>query len=1349
MKTTKTQSLSLSDKRPIPSLLRKISDHLNTLRQLFLLSLCMLLTFSLKAQLNGKYTIDPSKSATKLNYKDFHSAVSDLDSGKRYDGGTVNGKGVSGSVVFTVAKDIYHEQIEITAITGASASSTVAFISASSDSTQAVLTYSSSSSASDYTLSLNGASYVTFQKMTISRLLNGTNAIIIRNGSTHNSFNHNLIIGNTSGYFIVQFRNSVSSVFNSYNLFDGNHIKSGKWAIYTTTAGNMDSFNTFKNNIIDSVQDGIAIDAQWGLNFSNNFYSDYDTNLSDIASFRDCGKASIFSNHFLFIISGAVVFADFTGSATVRSNIYNNSIIVSDQNPGNTIPLHLEQANYVNFYFNSLSYTGVDNNTTGFGIINIADANKTNSLNFVNNNIYFTNTNPVSTTGNLIYSADANSINTLDYNNYYNNGYAFKGKYNSSMNITFSGWQTSTGFDKNSITTDPAFYNKRKNLRITNKNMVAGTALSGISKDLINRPRASIPSIGAYEYEAPTVLKAGFKYTFTRANCTDSFAMVTFTDTSISSNPSDSMSWFWDPGNGKYSTNQKVTFVFNKEGAYKIKLKIKTLSGVSDSVEKTVNIYLVPSFDIQLQNICDTLTTVSFKDTVYAGYGASIASYSWDFGDGNSSSLSNPTHTYTAGKGSYTIKSTITTYGGCSKTISMTIYPAIIKPTVTATVKSCGVVSFSNNSVTDINHNYNRVWDYGDNNFSYGNGGVYKYRLGGTYHYSLKISTNGCSKTFYDSVKVAQYVFIGGFFKAINTCSPDSVIFLDSSISKYGTSPYSYGIAFGDSVFSFGLSSIPSVYSHKYPGPGTYYVRHFITDKNGCSNLYQQKITITQDLKAIFNYQNTCKGIVIFTDKSEGYTGNISGWHWDFGDGDTSVIQNPQHSYKKDGTYNVKLTVKNSTCTDIITNKIFVNTIFKPSITAVSLSCLADSIILAGKELNNLTGLYYWWTIPGEKIDSLKNGKSNLTFKFAHGGYKKILLRIGNTAGCSDTVSTTIFIDSACVWPGDADYNKKVNIKDILPIGIAYGLTGTTRPNASINWNAQPAYDWSKTFKAGNNYKHADCNGDGVVDTADLKAITKNFGKTHPKTEQIASGNPNDPPLSIVFNKDSAAAGDTVVAMINLGSSLINAKNIYGITVSLSYKSKNIPKLILTDFSKCWLGTLNNNLFALTHYDSAGNSIDVGLSRTDHKSVSGFGQIGTVSIVMTDNLAGKREVTDLFHLYISDYKAIDDIETDIPLNPISDSILVYQYKNGIQENNPVNYEMVIFPNPAKEYLHVAMNHSKIKNIVIEDMTGKCMYRQTVNGKSDADIVTSDLSKGLYIINIITDQGSYAARFVKD
>jgi PKD repeat protein len=61
--------------------------------------------------------------------------------------------------------------------------------------------------------------------------------------------------------------------------------------------------------------------------------------------------------------------------------------------------------------------------------------------------------------------------------------------------------------------------------------------------------------------------------------------------------------------------------------------------------------------------------------------------------------------------------------------------------------------------------------------------------------------------------------------------------------------------------------------------------------------------------------------IVHFTN---GSTGNPNSWKWYFGDGNTSTLENPQHTYNADGKYTVKLVSKSNTSEDSITKIDFI-----------------------------------------------------------------------------------------------------------------------------------------------------------------------------------------------------------------------------------------------------------------------------------------------------------------------------------------------------------------------------------------------------------------------------------------
>jgi PKD repeat protein len=118
----------------------------------------------------------------------------------------------------------------------------------------------------------------------------------------------------------------------------------------------------------------------------------------------------------------------------------------------------------------------------------------------------------------------------------------------------------------------------------------------------------------------------------------------------------------------------------------------------------------------------------------------------------------------------------------------------------------------------------------------------------------------------------------------------------------------SYEWDFGDNTTANGTTV-----SHAYTKAGTYIVTLTVTDNDG--NKATQSIAITVlSLKPIasFTYtptNPTTADTIQFTDQSYDPDGNITAWHWDFGDGTTSNAQNPTHRYTQAGTYTVTLTV--------------------------------------------------------------------------------------------------------------------------------------------------------------------------------------------------------------------------------------------------------------------------------------------------------------------------------------------------------------------------------------------------------------------------------------------------------
>ncbi|MFN4249307.1 MAG: PKD domain-containing protein [Flavipsychrobacter sp.] len=190
---------------------------------------------------------------------------------------------------------------------------------------------------------------------------------------------------------------------------------------------------------------------------------------------------------------------------------------------------------------------------------------------------------------------------------------------------------------------------------------------------------------------------------------------------------------------------------------------------------------------------------------------------------------------------------------------------------------------------------------------------------------------------------------------------------------------------------------------------GTY--KGFSKSTEGCyTDTFSVVVSLSPQAQADFSY-NAILGCdadtVKFTDQSNG----INIWNWNFGDGGTSNIDNPTHTYPaSSGTYNVKLVVSNGTCADSVTKQIVLN---HPLVADFDMS--VDSIC-QGKLVtftNNSSATpatlptYFWDFKDGNTSDQY-----NVTHTFLNYGVYNIEMTITDYLGCKKTATKTLVVDS-------------------------------------------------------------------------------------------------------------------------------------------------------------------------------------------------------------------------------------------------------------------------------------------------------------------------------------------------
>lgn len=416
---------------------------------------------------------------------------------------------------------------------------------------------------------------------------------------------------------------------------------------------------------------------------------------------------------------------------------------------------------------------------------------------------------------------------------------------------------------------------------------------------------------------------------------------VQFTDQSSNG----ATSWSWNFGDGQTATNQHPSHTYTTAGSYTVSLTASNTNG-NDIEEKlnyiTVNaITQVPDVDFTA-NVTSILAgeTVNFTDlsTLLPN------EWLWDFGDGGTSTTQHPSHTYNA-EGFYTVTLTATNTIGAGVETKTNYIEVTMEPYCDASSAGTNYENITNVTFGTIN-NSSASSGYAD-------------------YTNLSTDINaGSSYTFtvtYDGTYIADRVYVWIDFNQNQIFESNEKF--DVASGRGNNSPYDYSIAIPSNAIC-----------------GTTKMRVRLNDSNSGSNdtpcgesnwgeVEDYNVFIVNLPVADFNITQT-DNQVHFTNNSS----NASIYQWNFGDGNTSNLPNPTHSYSSDGNYTVELTVSNDCGSTSVNHTV--------NITSLGLSQVVNGIgiypIPASEKMNiKYTSNDYSYKIISIDGREVISGKSN------------------------------------------------------------------------------------------------------------------------------------------------------------------------------------------------------------------------------------------------------------------------------------------------------------------------------------------------------------------------------------
>lgn len=435
--------------------------------------------------------------------------------------------------------------------------------------------------------------------------------------------------------------------------------------------------------------------------------------------------------------------------------------------------------------------------------------------------------------------------------------------------------------------------------------------------------------------------------------------------------------WTWNLGDNTLTDNDapRLTHAYARAGRYTITLTTEPGTACEHRASQTFELPELPEAAFSHQREPCQLP-VQFQQLC-----RNAVQFSWDFGDGNTSSEENPRHVYETG-GAYTVNLTAYSAAGCTDLFTENVRVST-NPEGTWDVPA----QLCSNELTV-------TADYGDgvqyawyvNDTVRGTTATLRHLLGGMGVHRLRLRVSGEIPCFAERETTVEVMPSpeADFEVTQEPCSPD--VFLRDR---------SQGAARIAWRLSDGATSTESIWEHSFPQAGAYTVWLTAFTEAGCADSVMQEIRVgpaeSAEIEATLD---PC----VFTAMLEGVTSAGQTFTWEAGDG-TQLTGNPvQHRYAQPGTYTARLTVDAGTPCETTAERTF-------SFGDLPKASFGARANLCGGylDLTNAStfGYRYQWLLPDGSTSEATNPK----FPLGRNQAFDVRLVAFNEWGCSDTTS--------------------------------------------------------------------------------------------------------------------------------------------------------------------------------------------------------------------------------------------------------------------------------------------------------------------------------------------------------
>jgi gliding motility-associated-like protein len=372
-----------------------------------------------------------------------------------------------------------------------------------------------------------------------------------------------------------------------------------------------------------------------------------------------------------------------------------------------------------------------------------------------------------------------------------------------------------------------------------------------------------------------------------------------------------SLAYQWNFADGTTSTSATPVKTYSDFGDYDINLTLSSSFGCVTSLTKRVSIYPIPAADFAIADHClNTDAVFSNSSSIAQG----TLSFEWDFGNGIISTDQNPVMRFDR-PGKYPITLSTSSSQQCKSFKRRYIYVNAL-PSVDFSAKNVcegDLVSFVNISSVGEGELISS-WNFGDGTTSFLKSPEHLYDTHQTYSVDLTVtsSVGNCAASISRQIIVNEKP--AAAFLATNECLGVPTKFTNQTL--FSNNGIDYYWSFGNSISSQQKDPVM-----QYTTVQTFSVHLSAVSANGCADSFAANVTVFPNPVLNFQVENACDDTPLkFRNFSSINSGAVT-YDWNFGDASNSLLFEPIHEYRTDGTYNVELTATSDKGCKIVDKK--------------------------------------------------------------------------------------------------------------------------------------------------------------------------------------------------------------------------------------------------------------------------------------------------------------------------------------------------------------------------------------------------------------------------------------------